>query len=47
MHKLMQFVEDSLQEGPVINQEGWELTDHVHDISSYLSLAILGIHSFT
>ena len=46
MHELMQFVEDCLEECPVVDQKCWELANHVHDIRGYLCLTVFGIDSF-
>ena len=47
VHELVKFVEHCLQEGPMIDQECGELTDHVHDVCCDLRLAILSVDTFT
>ena len=32
MHELEEFVDDRLQELPVLTQEAWVLSDDVHDV---------------
>lgn len=40
MHKLVQLIHHSLQEGPVIDQETWELPYNIHDVRGNEGLCI-------